>query len=39
MHFGTSRAVRGATIEDLLRAPGISRAMAEAIYGHFHSGG
>jgi excinuclease ABC subunit C len=39
MHFGTSRAVRGATIEDLEKAPGISRAMAEAIHGHFHSQG
>jgi excinuclease ABC subunit C len=39
MHFGTSRAVRGATLEDLEKAPGISRAMAEAIHGHFHSQG
>jgi excinuclease ABC subunit C len=39
MHFGTSRAVRGATLEDLERAPGISKAMAEAIHGHFHPGG
>ncbi len=39
MHFGTSRAVRGATLEDLERAPGISRAMAEAIHGHFHPRG
>jgi excinuclease ABC subunit C len=37
MHFGTSRAVRGATLEDLERAPGISKAMAEAIHRHFHS--
>jgi excinuclease ABC subunit C len=36
MHFGTSRAVRGATLEDLEKAPGISRAMAQAIHGHFH---
>ena len=28
MHFGTSRAVRGATLEDLENAPGISKAMA-----------
>jgi excinuclease ABC subunit C len=39
MHFGTSRAVRGATLEDLEKAPGISRAMAEAIHGHFHPAG
>ena len=39
MHFGTSRAVRGATLEDLERAPGISRAMAASIHGHFHPRG
>ncbi len=39
MHFGTSRAVRGATLEDLEKAPGISHAMAEAIHAHFHTGG
>jgi excinuclease ABC subunit C len=37
MHFGTSRAVRGATLEDLEKAPGISRTMAEAIHAHFHA--
>ncbi len=36
MHFGTSRAVRGATLADLSKAPGISQAMAEAIHQHFH---
>ena len=39
MHFGTSRAVRGATLEDLEKAPGISKAMAEAIHGHFNPRG
>jgi len=39
MHFGTSRAVRGATLEDLEKAPGISKAMAAAIHGHFHPQG
>ena len=39
MHFGTSRAVRGASLEDLEKAPGISRAMAAAIHGHFHPKG
>ncbi len=39
MHFGTSRAVRGAALEELERAPGISKAMAEAIHGHFHTRG
>ncbi len=37
MHFGTSRAVRGATLDDLERAPGISKAMAAAIHQHFHA--
>jgi excinuclease ABC subunit C len=37
MHFGTSRAVRGATLEDLEKAPGISKQMAEAIHRHFNS--
>jgi excinuclease ABC subunit C len=37
MHFGTSRAVRGATLADLENAPGISRAMARAIHAHFQS--
>ena len=36
MHFGTARAVKGAALEDLLKAPGINRATAEAIYEHFH---
>jgi excinuclease ABC subunit C len=37
MHFGTSRAVRGATLEDLENAPGISKAMARAIHAHFQA--
>ncbi len=39
MHFGTSRAVRGASLDELRRAPGISAAMADAIHGHFHPRG
>ncbi len=35
-HFGTLRAVRGAALEDLLKAPGINRATAEAVHAHFH---
>ena len=38
MHFGTSRAVRGATLADLEKAPGISKATAAALHGHFHPG-
>ncbi len=36
MHFGTARAVRNAALEDLERAPGVSKAMARAIHDHFH---
>lgn len=39
MHFGTARAVKGAALEDLERAPGISRTIARQIYDHFHPGG
>jgi excinuclease ABC subunit C len=35
-HFGTAKAVSKAGIEDLKVVNGISEAMAEAIYGHFH---
>jgi excinuclease ABC subunit C len=36
MHFGTARAVKAANLEDLMKAPGISRATAETVYTHFH---
>jgi excinuclease ABC subunit C len=39
MHFGTARAVKGAALEDLERAPGISRAMARQLYDYFHPAG
>ncbi len=39
MHFGTARAVRNAALEDLERAPGVSKAMARAIHDHFHPAG
>ncbi|HEX6376380.1 MAG TPA: excinuclease ABC subunit UvrC [Allosphingosinicella sp.] len=39
MHFGTARAVRGAALQDLEKAPGISKAMARGIYDYFHPGG
>jgi excinuclease ABC subunit C len=39
MHFGTAKAVRGAALEDLERAPGISKAMARGIYDYFHPSG
>jgi excinuclease ABC subunit C len=39
MHFGTARAVKGAALEDLEKAPGISKAMARGIYDFFHPAG
>jgi excinuclease ABC subunit C len=38
MHFGTAKAVRGAALEDLEKAPGISKTMARGIYDYFHPG-
>ncbi len=37
MHFGTARAVRNASLEDLQKAPGVSTAMAQGIYDFFHA--
>jgi excinuclease ABC subunit C len=39
MHFGTAKAVRGAALEDLEKAPGISKTMARGIYDYFHPSG
>jgi excinuclease ABC subunit C len=39
MHFGTARAVKGAALEDLERAPGISKTIARQIYDYFHPAG
>ena len=39
MHFGTAKAVKGAAIEDLERAPGISKATARQIHDYFHPRG
>ena len=36
MHFGTARAVRNASLDDLQRTPGVSKAMAQSIYDFFH---
>jgi len=36
MHFGTARAVKDAALEDLQRAPGVSRAVARQVYDYFH---
>lgn len=37
MHFGTARAVRNASLDDLQRAPGVSAAVAQQLYDFFHS--
>jgi excinuclease ABC subunit C len=39
MHFGTARAVRNASLEDIGKVPGISGRTARGIYDHFHPGG
>ncbi len=39
LHFGTARAVRGASLEDLQRAPGVSAAVAQAVYDYYRSSG
>ena len=37
MHFGTARAVRGASLEDLQKAPGVSAAVAQQVYDFYHA--
>lgn len=37
MHFGTARAVRGASLEDLQKAPGVSAAVARQVYDFYHA--
>jgi len=39
MHFGTARAVKAAALDDLERAPGISKATARQLYDFFHPRG
>ncbi len=36
MHFGTARAVRAASLEDLQRAPGVSATVAQAVHDFCH---
>ncbi len=36
-HFGSARAVSNASLAELGQVPGISKQIAEIIYGHFHS--
>ena len=37
MHFGTGRAVRNASLEDLQQAPGVSAAVARQVYDFYHA--
>ncbi|WP_326523489.1 excinuclease ABC subunit UvrC [Sphingomonas sp.] len=37
MHFGTARAVRGASLADLQKAPGVSAAVAQQLYDFYHA--
>jgi excinuclease ABC subunit C len=39
LHFGSAKAVAEAGVADLQKVAGISRAVAERIYGFFHDGG
>ncbi|MGB0998448.1 MAG: excinuclease ABC subunit UvrC [Pseudomonadales bacterium] len=36
LHFGSINAIKGASIEELSKVPGISKAIATDIYKHFH---
>lgn len=36
MHFGTARAVRNASLDDIQRAPGVSSMTAQAVYDFYH---
>ncbi len=37
MHFGTGRAVRNASLDDLKRAPGVSAGVAQQVYDFYHA--
>ena len=37
MHFGTARAVRNASLQDLQQAPGVSGGVAQQVYDFYHS--
>ncbi|GAA0727893.1 excinuclease ABC subunit UvrC [Sphingomonas japonica] len=37
MHFGTAKAVRSASLEDLQKAPGVSKTMAQGLHDFFHA--
>ena len=37
-HFGSARGVARAKLSDIAEVDGVNQALAERIYGHFHSG-
>ena len=37
MHFGTAKAVRAASLEDLAKAPGVSRSVAQQVHDFYHA--
>jgi excinuclease ABC subunit C len=37
LHFGTARAVRNASLDDLRQAPGVSKAVAQQVYDFYHA--
>lgn len=37
MHFGTAKAVRSASLEDLQKAPGVSKGTAQQVYDFYHA--
>ena len=37
MHFGTARAVKNASLEDLQKAPGVSAAVAQTVHDFYHA--
>jgi excinuclease ABC subunit C len=39
LHFGTAGKVRAASLDDLQRAPGVSAAVAQAVYDFYHPSG
>ena len=39
LHFGTAGKVRAAALDDLMRAPGVSAAVAQTVYDFYHPGG
>jgi excinuclease ABC subunit C len=39
LHFGTARAVRSASLDDLQMAPGVSAAVAQTVHDFYHGGG